>query len=254
MKHKENQRPFVLHKTDVHLWVIPLDIDPQEREKLVTLLSPEEKKRAEKFYFDRDRNRYIVARARLRTLLGQYLSVQPQRLIFGYNVFGKPFLVSPVFRETVQFNLSHSHDWGLIGITTAGPIGVDIEKIKSSIEADTIGKRFFAKGEVEVLSAAPSSKKLDIFFSCWTRKEAFIKAIGKGLTFSLQDFEINPRPEEKYPKLQFLKPSAEGENLWKLFAFEPVDGFKAAVAVRSQKAPVFRVFHFQSTGEAPWKH
>ncbi len=243
-----------LRQNEVHLWVVPLEVPDLLKHQLEGILSPEEQQRAKRFHFERDRQRYVVARATVRLLLEKYLQYPASDIIFAYNEFGKPFLASPMGKR-VHFNVSHSDAWGLIGITRLPHIGVDIEKVKSSIDVTAIGKRFFAAGEVATLLQSPEVARLDYFFSCWTRKEAFIKAIGKGLTFSLQDFEVELQPELQRPRLKWLKPQPEVTHRWHFFALEPVEGFKAAVAVFTpdNQVPEFQVMNPQTVEERLWK-
>ncbi len=251
MKQHISGQPFLLSEMAVHLWVVPLDIEDSTRQQLSHYLSPEEKKRASKFYFEHDRNHYIVARGVLRRLLAHYIDTLPEKIIFAYNEFGKPFVASPTTDTPVQFNLSHSDNWAVIGITRLGKIGVDIERVRTSIDPAAIGKRFFASVEVETLLAASEAKRYDIFFSCWTRKEAFIKAVGQGLTFSLQEFAVEPQPDVQYPKLLFLKGGDREKSRWKFFSFIPVEGFKGAAAlfVEADIIPKFTIHQLHSVGE-----
>ncbi len=240
---------------EVHLWVIPLDVPVPLWDRLSQILSPEEQRRAQRFYFAKDRHRYVVTRGTLRLLLAKYLQVPAETIVFAYNEYGKPYIVSPA-GKSVQFNISHSDAWGLIGVTRFPRIGVDIEKIKTTVDVLAIGKRFFATGEVDKLMQISASARLDYFFSGWTRKEAFIKAIGKGLTFSLQDFEVELEPEQQRPRLKWFKPQPAETTQWHFFALEPVKGFKAAVAVYSpnNQVPEFVIKNPQTVEEQLWKH
>ncbi len=243
-----------LNPNAVHLWVFPLDVSDEEREKLLPILSPEELRRARRFHFEHDRQRYVVGRGRLREILAFYLVTPPETIIFAYNEFGKPFVASPV-TSPLHFNLSHSDAWGVVGITQLPKIGVDIEKIKDTVDILAIARRFFAAGEVSALLKAPTHQQREFFFSCWTRKEAFIKAIGRGLTFSLQDFEVTIDPQEVHPRLTFLTPEIPGLQQWHFFSFEPLERFTAAAAVFSHPdvQPEFKIFHYQNMREPLWK-
>ncbi len=207
-----------------------MDLDEGLLARLTQLLPAEERERAARFYFQRDRNHFAAARGILRSLLGQYLNLAPGRLCFGYSPYGKPALAAAAGEPPLRFNLSHSHGLALIAVTRGREIGVDVEWIRPDFATEEIAGRFFAPAEVKVMRALPPALQAEAFFNCWTRKEAFIKAHGLGLSLPLNQFEVSLAPGEPAALLstQFDPPAAAR---WRLCALEPGKGFAAALAV-----------------------
>jgi len=248
---------LTLGRDEVHVWRAALDRSAADRQRLEQTLSLDERARARKFYFSRDRERFIVARGLLRAILGRYLGVEPDQLRFGCSAHGKPFLVGvQVFRglrvqESIQtpeplstrtlehlgaslrFNLSHSHGLALYAITHQRELGVDLEFIRPEVVEEPIAERFFAAAEVAVLRGLPASLQPEAFFNCWTRKEAYIKARGEGLTLPLDAFEVSLAPEEPAALLSVDSDPAEASR-WSLQALAPGPGYVAAIAVEGQ--------------------
>lgn len=192
-----------------------LDVAP---EKFAALLSSEERERAARFRFDRDRNRFIVCRGTLRQRLGLKSHV---RLIQG--LFGKPMLAG----SDIRFNVSHSHDMGMIAITRGREVGCDIERVDPSFADENIPERFFSPREVRALRALPAADQCDAFFRCWTRKEAYIKACGLGMSLTLDSFDVTLEPDRPAALLR-------GEDGWSLKAADAPKGYAAAIAVEDQ--------------------
>jgi 4'-phosphopantetheinyl transferase len=190
------------------------------------LLAADELARADRFRMDRGRERYIVGRGALRTLLGRYTGVAPERLTFAYNEFGKPEIAGC----EVCFNLSHSHGVALAAVTRGRAIGVDIEQIREQVIREKIAARFFSPEEARALAALPPEQQAQGFFNCWTRKEAWIKARGQGLLIALNSFEVTLVPGEA-ARLVATRPDSEEAGRWSIQALECEPGFAAAVAV-----------------------
>ncbi|KAF0249532.1 MAG: phosphopantetheine-protein transferase, partial [bacterium] len=173
-----------LSKNYVHVWSILLDQTSETTASLRQILSLEEQSRADKFYFEHDRNRFTVARAILRTILGNYLGHNPSDIKFSYAKNGKPFLEN----IDLQFNVSHSQDLALCAFTYQRELGVDVEYLRLMKDAEQIAKRFFSPRESSLFCSLPPQEQQLAFFRCWTRKEAYIKAIGDGLSYPLDKF------------------------------------------------------------------
>ena len=166
-------RDLVLREDEVHVWRASLECEPSDVQAFRRLLSIDEMVKAERFYFEKDRSHFIVARGLLRTILGRYLRIYPGRLRFFYKLHGKPALLGERGGKIYSFNLSHSHGLLLLAITRSREVGVDIERIHSELggQGQEIAERFFSPNEVAKLSSLPTDQKAEAFFNCWTRKE-----------------------------------------------------------------------------------
>src|SRR5579872_1541004 len=181
-----------LSQCEVHVWRADLDLPAERIESLSQILSADERVRASRFRYDIDRNRFVVAHGALRILLARYLGAKPYAIEFSQNEFGKPLLNHNHSKE-LHFNLSHSGTLALFAFARA-EVGVDIERIRPEFTTEQIAERFFSTDEVNDLRALPIHLQAVGFFNCWTRKEAYIKAWGKGLSMPLSDFAVSLRP------------------------------------------------------------
>lgn len=210
------------------MWKIDLLQEVQETTNYRSFLSRDEIQRADNYRFDLGRNHFIVARAVMRKILAGYVNLEPQQLVFSYGAKGKPELHSKGRDSALEFNLSHSRDVALLAVTRGGRVGVDIEFVNSEIAADDLAARFFAAGEIRALEALPANRKVDAFFSCWTRKEAYIKALGVGLSLPLDGFEVNLDPG--LPAM-LVRPDLHDSAPWSMYDVDASPGYKAALVV-----------------------
>jgi 4'-phosphopantetheinyl transferase len=180
----------VLRTDDIHLWLTNVDRGNWPLDELQRVLSDEERTRSKKFRFEVDQNRYIVRHAVLRQLTGQYLEKAPSEIEFNLNSFGKPEMASG--NTALQFNLSTSAEWVMLAFTRHRKTGVDIEKVRQDLDWREVASHFFHAREVECIGGLPERERLDTFFTCWTMKEAFIKARGVGLQRSLLEIDFTP--------------------------------------------------------------
>ena len=203
----------------------------EEVRKSAALLSDAEQGRASRFVFNRDRCRFIVARAWLRRLLAARLRVRPESVELGYEEYGKPFLCA---EPDLRFNVSHADDVAVYAFARGRKIGIDVERIRLVHDADAIAARFFSRAESEAyLALDPDDKPLG-FFNCWTRKEAFVKALGEGLHCPLDSFDVSLAPDETAKILQVR--NTPGDDCgWHVSSFHPVPGFVAAVVCENRK-------------------
>ena len=180
----------VLCKGRVHLWRVDLDGFRPASERAWDVLSDDESARARRFRFERDRDRFVIRRALLRSILGSYLDADPRRLEFDYGEMQKPTLAMPSESGDLRFNQSESGGLAIYAFTLGREVGVDVEKMRD-LKADDLAQRFFAPAEVRALRAVPEADRLPAFFRCWTRKEAYVKAHGAGLSMPLDSFEVS---------------------------------------------------------------
>ncbi len=198
------------------------------------MLSAEEQARAERFILERDANAFVVAHASLRRILGEYLRIAPQSLHFLNGEYGKPAIAGPP-GAALEFNLSHSGDLALIAISGRGAVGIDIERLDRRIEHLDLAEQFFSPAERAALRSLPPEVDAitEGFFNAWTRKEAYLKATGHGITRGLHHFDVSLAPSEPAALLaDRLDPLAE--RRWRMVALAPGDGYAAAVVVASE--------------------
>lgn len=215
---------------EVHVWRARLDVAAPRLQSLWQTLAPDERKRAERFHFRRDHDSFVVARGLLRIILGRYLNAEPDRLRFRYSRYAKPALTGEFDNEALRFNLSHSDNLALYAVTRGREIGVDLERLRPDFADDKIAEQFFASGEVAALRALPVHAQQEAFFNCWTRKEAFIKARGEGLSLPLDEFEVSLAPGEPAALLS-TKGDTREVSRWSLRELIPEPGYVAALAV-----------------------
>lgn len=207
---------------DVHVWRLPLAQPPDQLAILARTLNPDEQARAARFYFDRDRNAYTATRGVLRSLAGHYASVAPQALVFGYQAKGKPYLATP---HGLHLNVSHSGDYALLAFTRTGPLGVDVERKRPLSDLPALAKTSFSPHEYAAWGRLPPPDQLEAFFAVWSRKEAFIKATGEGIS-QLADFDVSVRPDEPARLLRVPTP-----HRWSLGDLPAIEHHAAAIVV-----------------------
>src|SRR5580704_12029589 len=183
------EAPLSLPEDEVQLWRIDLEAVGADESRWRKTLSPDELDRASRFHFPRDRQRFAASRSQLRILLAGYLGIDPAAVSFSYSEKGKPSLGAAHAGSNLQFNISHSGGVTLLAFARGREIGVDVEQLRSDFEVEAIARRFFSPSEQRQLAALPAEKSVDAFFRCWTRKEAYIKAIGDGLSLPLDQFD-----------------------------------------------------------------
>jgi 4'-phosphopantetheinyl transferase len=220
----------------VDVWRVVLDGPDTAVERLHAALSVDERARAERFRFEVDRRRFVAARGVLRSILGRYLGVAPDRPRFEYGEYGKPRLAEPFAVTSLRFNVSHSQGLALIAVTRGRELGIDVESVHPVPEADRIAESLFAPGELAQLRDTPESERLKAFFTCWTLKESYVKARGEGLSVPLNEFEVSLRPDTatRLPEHPGAPTSVGG---WWLRAFSPRRGFQAALALEGNADP-----------------
>ena len=224
-------KSLLLPNDAVHVWRTSLCVSATCLRIFEDTLTTDERARAERFYFQKHRERFIAGRGLLRHILSRYLGKEPDQLRFCYNSYGKPALIEEAGAEGLCFNLSHSRGIALYAVTRGREIGIDIEYFRPDVEAEKLAERFFSPREATVLRALPDHLQKEGFFNCWTRKEAYIKAEGKGLAIPLSAFDVSLTPGEPAELLRSQRHPQETSR-WCLQALEPATGYAAALAVK----------------------
>jgi 4'-phosphopantetheinyl transferase len=197
--------PLHLKASEIHVWHISLRPTESRLSQLGASLSPEECARAERLAFEDARGRFIAAHGMLRTIIGRYVNEPPRALTFTAGPHGKPSLAGPRGAvENVRFNLTHSHDVALIAVAHNREVGIDLERIRDSVDSLKLAERFFTPNEFERLQQLPENQANRLFFTLWTCKEAYLKAIGTGLSVDLDRCEVLPVPEELVARVRLL--------------------------------------------------
>lgn len=214
---------------EIHVWCVDLDAGAEALSRLHALLCEEEQARARRYVFEKDRRRFVVARAVLRILLGRYLYAPGNEICFGYRSAGKPYLKGARRASGLQFNLSHSNGVALIALCADEEPGVDLELIREMDDLESIVRRFFGPEEIQQWIGLSNELRTRAFFDCWTRKEAYVKALGAGLLMPLDRFQVAFRPGEAPGIL--VHGSGEGQQ-WSIFDVGPSPEYAGALAIR----------------------
>ena len=237
---------------EIHVWAISLDVTPGALATLETALCPAERERAARFRFEQHRNRFIAGRGLLRNILSSYLNARPQTLEFCSGPNGKPALANLSTVNDLQFNLAHSEGLALAAVTTAGEVGVDVERVRVLDDAEELVRRFFSRSEAEIFRELPPALKPAAFFNLWTRKEAFLKATGEGIAHSMHRVEVSFLPGES-ARFAGLPADLGDPNAWVLRDLAPAPGFAAALAVRRTELKLRCWCWELDTGQCAWK-
>lgn len=223
-----------LRGSQVDIWRI--DLAGLEKAQLLDcrrLLSHDEIQRADRFHFEKHRRRFTVARAAMRQILGSYTGVTPREVVFRYGANGKPELSAELEKSLVKFNLSHSDETALLAVARGLTLGIDIELVNPEFATEEIASRFFSAREVECLQALPADQRVEAFFFCWTRKEAYIKALGEGLSVPLDSFEVAFGPGVTAALLAVRVDPAEVTR-WSMYDIKAPEPYKAALVAQGR--------------------
>lgn len=220
--------PSLTAPGEIHIWLLPIHNSNLEGTDF-KYLSLEEQKRAARFSKPEDRQRYLMSHAALRRILASYLACPPQDLIFSSNEYGKPFLSYPHGRQhrPVHFSLSHSGEYAALAFSASSPVGIDIEKVRSSVKSLAIAERFYHPEEAGRLASLPSQARTSYFFQLWTLREAFLKGLGTGFHTAPDSFCISP---SQTADLFLITESAVDAAQWKLRSISAPDGYFCSLA------------------------
>lgn len=224
---------ILLTDDEVHVWRASLNFTESSLQSLQHSLAADERSRADRFHFQKDREYFIAARGLLRVILSHYLGIAPSHLRFCYSANGKPAL-SNHGGNMLRFNLSHSHGLALYAITRYREVGIDLERIRADFPWEDLAQQFFSPQENATLGSLPASFRHWAFFNCWTRKEAYVKATGKGLMLPLDQFDVSLAPGEPAALLR-TRWDVEEAARWSLQELIPGPGYVAALAVEGDR-------------------
>ena len=230
---------MTLLSNSVDIWSIDTAKFPNDLTSYFQLLSQEEQLRSQRFKFEKDQRLNILARSGLRVLAAQYLNCTPVSIQMGYEEYDKPYFLD---YPELKFNVSHSGEMIVLAFIQQFELGVDVEYIKTDFEVMDIADNFFALDEIEKLKEVEKELQFEAFYRCWTRKEAFIKAKGSGLSFPLADFSVSIGEKAK---LLATRWDADEKNEWSLSSFMPKNGYVGALAVHG---PVKTIKYHEWTG------
>ncbi len=198
-----------LSKDHIDIWLCDLKQLSGDINIIYSILSEDERERADKLKVEDKKQQYIITRGALRQRLGLLTNIEPKDFVFEYLEHGKPVLANNHQCADITFNVSHSNDLALIAIAQEQTIGIDIEKINHESDHQALMTRFFSKAEQAEFQTMPDTNKARAFCACWTRKEAFIKAVGDGVSYGLDKFDVAVDPENQTPDINLHKPSEE---------------------------------------------
>jgi 4'-phosphopantetheinyl transferase len=225
---------------DVHVWRVELNQPEPLLEKFRETLEEQELDRASRFHFEKHRRHFTAGRGVLRQLLSQYLGTKPEQLRLSYGAYGKPALNGEHKDSRLRFNMSHSHEVALFAFAEDRELGVDVEHVRTDFASEEVARRFFSRREVETFNALPRHDQVAAFFKCWTRKEAFIKVIGKGLSQPLDKFDVTLGQPAA-----LLWVSGDDASRWSLYDLEVGGDYAGALAVEGQVSRI-RCWHTTS--------
>jgi 4'-phosphopantetheinyl transferase len=236
---------MVLGDRSIHVWVFPIRASDSVLAQFEAVLSQDELARAARFRFEYLKRSFVITRGAQRHLLGHYLKIAPADIQFMYGAKGKPGISGT---SNIRFNLSHSGDFAVLAVTLDCDLGIDIEKTCSLPDLASIAERHFSREEISELMSLPPDQRELAFFTCWTRKEAFIKALGDGLSMPLDSFRVTLLPGVP-PRMVYVAGEARAAEGWNIVNIETSNPqYAAALAYHDAPRPV-RVFTVLDTGE-----
>lgn len=219
-----------LATSEIHVWRIDLKIHEEAVQRFRGFLSLDEKERAARFFFEPERRRFTVARGAMREILSRYLEIEPQNVKFSYGSRGKPELSPDINTLELKFNLSHSFDLALLAVARRFRLGIDIEFVNRDLASEEIAARFLSGDEISALLALPHDQRVEAFLCCWTRKEAYVKALGGGLSVPLDSFSVAFDPGAAATLVR-VEPFPEEVARWSMYNIVAGPEYRAALVV-----------------------
>lgn len=236
----------VLAPGEVHVWRAPLHLPPPVLARLAAALDPDERARAARRATPRLRDEFAAGRALQRDILARYLRVPPAALAYRFTPHDKPELAGAAAASGVRFNVSNAGAMALYALTLHREIGVDVEALKPMPDAMDIATRFFSAPENAVFARLPEAERERAFFTCWTRKEAYVKAVGEGLSMPLACFDVTFTPDRPAALLE-TRGRPEEASRWTLHALEPGEGYVGALCVEGPVSAL-RLYEWTTAG------
>lgn len=218
---EEASAPISLGRDEVHVWRATLARPAPALEQAYALLAEDERRRADRFHAAGHRNRFVAAHGLLRTVLARYVEVNPQQIKFSYGPYGKPSLEGA--EHCIEFNMAHSGNVALVALAHNMPLGVDVEQVREDIDVLKVGRSAFSETEYNALCALPEAERLSAFYACWSRKEAYIKALGTGVSLGLDTFDVTLHPSQA-PRILRSESDPYARSRWSLHAWRLQDG------------------------------
>ena len=217
----------VLPDTEAHVWHAELAMPASQLDSLYGLLDREEQHRASRFRVRLPREEFVGSHAFLRSVLGKYLEMDPHEVRFQPTKKGKPEIAEG---GNLSFNLSHTQGAAVVALVRKRNVGVDVERVREDTEAMDLAERFFSAAEVEWLRSQPATKTVSSFFSCWTAKEAYMKARGTGISAPLSGFSVIPRANDERLQLEIMDMAGQPDH-WSIWQLDLGASLRAALAV-----------------------
>lgn len=215
---------------DVHVWRAELDHPSARMLHLMQTLSDDERARAARFHFERDRRRFVVRRAAVRVILGRYLGIKPDEVRFDYGPHGRPHLAEDLGGGALQFSLTHSHELALCAVAENRTVGIDLEHSRPLPNLARVAAEVLSASEYAIWRRLPPGQRQHAFYLCWTRKEAYLKAVGSGLSRSMKQLDVTLTPG-KPARLLRAEGDAEGTRRWSVETLAPGPDYVAALVV-----------------------
>lgn len=230
--------PTSLSTREVHVWRLKLEQSELQVDEFAPILSGDERRRAARFRFERDRKRFVVGRGVLRTILASYMNTEPDQLKFSYGAYGKPYVQHRSYGIPIQFSIAHSHELALYAFARERKVGVDAEYVREFPDLEQMGARYLTEQENAVFKSLPRRQKARAFFESWTRKEAYLKAIGTGLAHALDRIDVVRAGElTPVPNTRDLVGTSE----LSIASFTPCLGYVAALAIEGGNLSLRRI-------------
>lgn len=222
-------------RDSVHLWCVSLAVSDERFDVLASLLSEDERRRAGRFIFEKDQRRFVTARGLLRTILSECLVCRPEHVVFRYDAYGKPALAPVHARDEVSFSVSHTADQAVYAVACDRRVGVDVERVRPVADFDALVRSVFSSRERARWTALPEDGRPEAFFRAWTRKEAYLKAVGTGLSYPMRRVEVTFASDEP-ARLLRIRNGSSPQSGWSLIDLASATDYVGAVAVEGRPA------------------